>query len=45
MGFKIKEFPYELKIGRDLTSTPNLAQACRDHQYDFDFLLIDTANV
>ena len=44
MGYKVKEFPYELKIGRDINSVPNMAQTCRDQEEDYDYILVDTAH-
>ena len=44
MGFKIREFPYEMRVGRDLTSVPNLSQAIKDQENDFDFILVDTCH-
>lgn len=44
MGFKIREIPYELKVGRDINSCPNLAQAIKDQENDFDFIMVDLCN-
>lgn len=44
MGIKLKEFPYELRIGRDLTSVPNLSQAIKDQENDFDFIMVDVCH-
>lgn len=44
MGIKLREFPYELRIGRDLTTVPNLSQTIKDQENDFDFILIDTCH-
>lgn len=41
MGFKTKEFPYQLKVGRDINSVNNLAQLLKDQQDYFDFIMID----
>lgn len=44
MGFKIKELPYELKVGRDLTAVSSLAQAVKEQQDQFDFVLVDACH-
>lgn len=41
MGFKTKDFPYELKVGRDLDAVSNLQQAIKDQEEEFDFVMVD----
>ena len=41
MGYKHKDFPYELRIGRDINSVSNLAMTVKEQEPDFDFILID----
>ena len=41
MGYKLKEIPYELKVGRDLKSVSSLHTTCMDQESQFDFILID----
>lgn len=41
MGFKIKEFPYELRVGRDINAVSSLAVTIQDQENDFDFILVD----
>ena len=44
MGFKIKEIPYELKVGRDLNTVSNLITAISEQKDQFDFILIDVCH-
>lgn len=44
MGFKIKDFPYELKVGRDINAVSSLAQTISDQDQEFDFILVDVCN-
>ena len=41
MGFRVKEIPYGMKVGRDLKSVSNLVQTCKEQEQDFDFALVD----
>ena len=41
MGYKINEFPYTLRIGRDLRSSPNLFQTVKDHEQGYDFIMVN----
>lgn len=44
MGFKTKEFPYELKVGRDINTVSNLNQTIKEQQEYFDFIMIDVCH-
>ncbi len=41
MPFKSKDFPYQLRVGRDINTVNNLAQLLKDQQDYFDFIMID----
>ena len=44
MGYKIKDFPYELRVGRDINAVSSLAGTILDQENDFDFILVDVCN-
>ena len=41
MGYRVKEFPYELRFGRDINTISSLAATIQDQENDFDFILVD----
>jgi len=41
MGFKTKEIPYEMRVGRDINTVSNLNQTIKEQRDYFDFILID----
>lgn len=44
MGYKFKDIPYELRIGRDINSVPNLQTTIKDQENSFDFIQIGICN-
>jgi hypothetical protein len=44
MGFKIKEFPYELRVGRDINTVSSLSATIADQENDFDFIIVDVCH-
>ncbi len=44
MGYKIKDFPYEMRVGRDITAVSSLAATINDQENDFDFILVDVCH-
>jgi hypothetical protein len=44
MGFKIKEFPYEMKVGRDIGAVSSLQATIADQEADFDFIIVDVCH-
>ena len=44
MGFKVKDFPYELRVGRDINSVSNLAATIADQEDNFDFIMVDVCH-
>ena len=44
MGYKIKEFPYELRVGRDINTVSSLAATIKDQENDFDFIMVDVCH-
>lgn len=44
MGFKVKDFPYELRVGRDISAVSSLAATVADQENDFDFIMVDVCH-
>lgn len=41
MGYKFKDIPYEMKVGRDIKCVANLMQTIKDQESMFDFILVN----
>lgn len=44
MGYRTKEFPYELRIGRDINCVSSLQGTIQDQENDFDFIMVDVCH-
>lgn len=41
MGYKVKDIPYSLRVGRVVQSMSNLKQTCYNLENGFDFIITD----
>ncbi len=44
MPYTVKEFPYSLRIGRDVNAVSSLQATIADQENDFDFILVDVCH-
>ncbi len=44
MPFTVKEFPYALRVGRDMNAVSSLAATIADQEADYDFILVDVCH-
>ena len=44
MPFTVKEFPYSLRVGRDINAVSSLQATIADQENDFDFILVDVCH-
>jgi hypothetical protein len=44
MPYNVKEFPYQLRVGRDINAVSSLQATIADQEEDFDFILVDVCH-
>jgi hypothetical protein len=44
MPYSVKEFPYQLRVGRDINAVSSLQATIADQEEDFDFILVDVCH-
>jgi hypothetical protein len=44
MPYTVKDFPYSLRIGRDVNAVSSLQATIADQENDFDFILVDVCH-